>query len=161
MTTSTREEALHTKKINKPITERFTDITDKQNDTDLTSYSVFSLDHTTILSDSQLELLKQYHTEFFDIDLTIYKNEIIIEGILSRIKQSGIPFLYDQGGFENIKFSGSKDKIYFKTYLEHKSSINLWNFVHTKKHRPYYHIEDREIHKTVANYYYKIINEQT
>lgn len=159
MTTSTREDVLHTKKIQKPIHDRFTDIADKQADTDLTSYSVFSLDHTTILSDEQLILLKQYHTEFFDLDLTIYKNELIIEAVLSRLEQSGIPFVYDQGGFENPKFIGTQDRIYFEKYLRHKSVINLWNFVHTKKHRPYYHIEDDTIHKLVANYYFNLINE--
>ena len=159
MTTSTREEVLHTEKVEKPIYDRFTDITDKQTGTDLTSYSVFSLDHTTILSDEQLLLLKQYHTEFFDMDLTIYKNELIIEGILSRLEQSGISFVYDQGGFENPKFTGTRDRIYFEKYLRHKSAINLWNFVHIKKHRPYYHIEEKSIHKLVANYYFNLINE--
>ena len=74
MTTSTREDVLHTNKVDKLISNRFTDITNNSGTTDLTSYSVFSLDQTTILAEYQLQLLKQYHTEFFDIDLTIYKN---------------------------------------------------------------------------------------
>lgn len=159
MTTSTREEVLYTEKIQNSLYNRFADITDKQSGTDLTSYSVFSLDQTTILSDKQLLLLKQYHAEFFDLNLTIYKNELIIEGVLSRLEQSGISFVYDQGGFENPKFTGTQDRIYFEKYLKHKSAINLWNFVHAKKHRPYYHIEDGLIHKRVAEYYYNRINE--
>lgn len=159
MTASTREEVIHNSKVDKPIWERFTDITNKQSSTDLTSYSIFSLDHTTILSAQQLTLLKEFHSEFFDIDLTIYKNELIIEGVLSRLAQSGIPFVYDQGGFENPKFSGTKDKIYFEKYLKNKSAINLWNFAHVKKHRPYYHIEDALIHKHIANYYFDLLNE--
>lgn len=157
MTTSTREEVRHFKKLEKSIYDRFTDITNQQLDTDLTSYSVFSLDHTTILNNSQLSLLKKYHNEFFDIDLCIYKNELIIEGVLSRLEQSGIKFIYDQGGFENQKFYGTKDKIYFKKYLKHKSAINLWNFVNTKKHRPYYHIDDELIQLNVAKYYMDLL----
>lgn len=160
MTTSTREDVKYRKKVIDPICSRFTDITDKQFEKDLTSYSVFSLDHTTILTEQQLLLLKKYHEEFFDIDLTIYKNELIIEGVLSRLQQSGIEFVYDQGGFENTKFTGTKDKVYFAKYLKHKSAINLWNFVNEKKHRPYYHINDIQIHNSVAEYYFKLINGQ-
>ncbi len=161
LTSSTRDDVLHNKVFSKEFAFRYTDITDKAADTDLTSYSIFSLDHTTILSDKQLSILKRYHTEFFDVELTVYKNELIIEGILSRLKNSDIPFVFDQGGFENPKFAETKDKIYFKNYLDCKSVINLWNFAHSKKHRPYYHIEDLEIHKAVADYYFKLINEQT
>ena len=161
LTSSTRDDVLHSKVYSKEFELRYTDISNRSPDTDLTSYSIFSLDHTTILSDRQLSILKQYHAEFFDLELTIYKNEIIIEGILSRLKNSNIPFVFDQGGFENPKFTETKDKIYFKNYLDYKSAVNLWNFAHSKKHRPYYHIEDTEIHKTVADYYFKLINEQT
>lgn len=159
MTSSTREDVTHKQSVEKNIFKRYTDISNQTLETDLTSYSIFSLDHTTILSENQLALLRQYHGEFFDMDLTIYKNEIIIEGILSRLAASNIPFIYDQGGFENTKFSNTIDKIYFKNYLKHKSAINLWNFTHGKKHRPYYHIEDLEIHKNVADYYLKLIYE--
>lgn len=161
MTTSTREEVKHTEKISESIYNRFTDITNQQAHTDITSYSVFSLDQTTILNSQQLCLLKKYHTEFFDIDLTIYKNELIIEGVLSRLEQSNIKFVFDQGGFENSKFTGTKDKVYFAKYLKHKSAINLWNFVHDKKHRPYYHIDNETIHYSVSEYYFNLINEQT
>lgn len=163
MTTSTREEVKHRLETDpKDLANRFTNVADQKSDTDITSYSVFSLDHTTVLENQQLDLLKEYHTSFFDLELTIYKNEIIIEGVLSRLQQSKIPFVYDQGGFENPKFTGTQDKIYFKNYLKHRSQINLWNFVHSKKHRPYYHIEDKKIHCDIAEYYYqRILNEKT
>lgn len=160
-TTSTRDDVQHRKVNKKEFAQRYTNIANDTNDTDLTSYSVFSLDNTTVMSDLQLSILRQYHAEFFDLNLTVYKNEILIEGILSRLKNSGIPFVYDQGGFENAKFVDTKDKIYFTDYLEYKSPVNLWNFTHSKKHRPYYHIEDLSIHKNVADYYSKLINEQT
>ena len=161
MTTSTREEVLHREKTQSGVIDRFTNIAEPEKSTDLTSYSIFSLDHTTILNRQQLQLLQKYHKSFFDLDLTIYKNELIIESVLNRLEQSQIPFVYDQGGFENTRFTNTKDKVYFKRYLKHKSGINLWNFARTKKHRPYYHIEDPKIHEDVACYYYKIINEQT
>ena len=47
-------------------------------------------------------------------------------------------------------------KEYFKNYQEHKSTINIWDYVIGKPivHRPYYHIQDRSIHQQLADYYY-------
>lgn len=143
------------------LLNRFVDITNPDSTKNLTSYSVQSLNDTTLFDTAQLNMLKQYHSAFFDIDVAIYKNELIIEGVLSKLHTSGIPFKFDQGGYEHASFSNSK-KNYFTAYSEYRSEICVWDYV-TKnlKHRPYYHIEDQLIHEEIAEYYYNLINDQT
>jgi hypothetical protein len=69
---------------------------------------------------------------------------------------SKIPFLFDQGGFEHSKFGGST-KLYFKKFDQYRSQVNLWDHGNTALYRPYYHITDPDIHKSVADYYIKEI----
>jgi hypothetical protein len=107
---------------------------------------------TTPFSQRQLAILKDYYTEFFDLDLAIYQNQITIEHTLHKLTNSGIPFLFDQGGFENPSY-GNVTKQYFEQYKNYRSEINLWNFERTAKYRPYFHIVNSEIHKAVADYY--------
>lgn len=161
-TSSVRDDVrFNTIEIDKQLLDRFVDITNPVADKNLTSYSVHNLNDTTLFDNSQLSVLKQYHTAFFDIDIAVYRNSLIIEGILSKLKESNIPFKFDQGGFEHKSFSNSK-KNYFVAYNEYCSEICAWDYVPKKlKHRPYYHIEDRRIHKEIAEYYYNLINEQT
>lgn len=161
-TSSIREDVrLASATTNKSLLDRFVDITDPDKTKDLTSYSVQSLNSTTVFDNSQLNVLKQYHSDFFDIDLAVYKNELLIEGVLSKLKSSGIPFTFDQGGFEHPSFLNVK-KNYFATYNEYRSEICLWDYVGKNlTHRPYYHITDRAIHKEIANYYYNLINDKT
>jgi hypothetical protein len=143
------------------LLDRFVDITNPDDTKNLTSYSVQSLNDTTLFDATQLTMLKQYHSAFFDLDVAIYRNELIIEGVLSKLCTSGIPFKFDQGGFEHPSFSNSK-KNYFTAYSKYRSEICVWDYV-TKnlKHRPYYHIDDQLIHEEIANYYYNLINDKT
>ena len=161
-TSSVREDVvLNTAESFADLLDRFVDIANPVEGKNLTSYSVQSLNDTTLFDTSQLNMLKQYHATFFDLDVAIYRNELIIEGVLSKLKTSGIPFKFDQGGFEHASFSNSK-KNYFTAYNNHRSEICVWDYV-TKdlKHRPYYHIEDQLIHEEIAEYYYKLINDKT
>jgi hypothetical protein len=158
MTTSTREDIPHTVASLKDMSQRYTNIADPSTDTDLTSYSIFSLDNTTILSDSQLKLLTEYHKNFFDLDVSIYKSKLICEATLQHLVDSNIPFVFDQGGFENTNFTGASSTAYFENYIAHKSAFNLWDYYTTKKHRPYYHIQDTDVHERVADYYYNLIS---
>jgi protein-tyrosine-phosphatase len=161
-TSSTREVVkLRPIKQHKQLLNRIVDITNPTHTTDLTSYSYASLDNTTLFNNTQLLLLKQYHSEFFDIDVAVYNNQLIIESVLSKLVDSNIPFLFDQGGFEHRSFLNSSPMKYFKKYSNFFSDINLWDFVinQPQTHRPYYHIKDISIHTKIANYYYnKIIN---
>lgn len=161
-TSSVRDDVLLTSgSSDSDLLDRFVDITQPESSKNLTSYSIKSLDDTTLFDNTQLNMLKQYHAMFFDIDIAIYRNELIIEGILSKLKASGISFKFDQGGFEHPAFSNSK-KNYFKTYNEYRSEICVWDYV-TKniKHRPYFHIEDQLIHEEIAEYYYKLVYDKT
>lgn len=113
---------------------------------------------TTPFDPEQLRILKEYFTEFFDMDLAIYENKIIIEHTLQKIHVSGIPFLFDQGGFEHPKFEKSNTG-YFEHFARYRSQVNLWDYADARKYRPYFHITDPEIHKHVADYYTQEINQ--
>ena len=110
---------------------------------------------TTPFDQATLKLLKQYYTEFFDLDLEIYQNKCIIENTLQKLVDSQIPFLFDQGGFEHTKFGAVNTK-YFSKFDGYRSKINLWNYTVTRDYRPYYHITDSKVHQEVANYYLEV-----
>jgi hypothetical protein len=117
-------------------------------------FSYHTVDQTTTPFDStQLKILKQYYTEFFDLELAVYENKCIIENTLHKLVQSSIPFLFDQGGFEHSSFGSTN--IYFEQFDQYRSKINLWDYARTRSYRPYYHIVDSDVHKHVAEYYTK------
>lgn len=154
-TTSTRHDVeLHANQCFTDLLDRFVDIACPDDRKDLTSYSSCSLDSTTKFNNQQLNLLRKYHSEFSNLDLSIYHNELIIHATLSRLVESSCPFLFDQGGFEHKSFGGVK-KEYFKNYQSYRSDINIWDYVIGKPivHRPYYHIQDSNTHQLIANYY--------
>lgn len=115
------------------------------------SYHTASMENTQF-TPAQLRILKEYYTEFFDLDLAIYQNAITIEHTLNRIRSQGVRFLFDQGGFENPQF-GSVGQHYFAEFQDHRSEINLWDLVDRRIYRPYYHIVDAMAHQQVADYY--------
>lgn len=123
---------------------------------EIVPYSIHSLDHTTPFDQDQLAILKSYTAEFFDLELAIYENKCIIESMLSRLLDSGIPFKWDQGGFEHPGYGGVKK--YFQKFDEYRSAINLWDYAEQRLYRPYYHISDAKIHQWVADYYCEQIN---
>lgn len=143
------------------LLDRYVDITNPDLAKTVTSYSVTSLNNTTPFTEDQLAVLKLYHKSFFDLDIAIHQNELVIEGTLSKLVASGIPFTFDQGGFEHPKFANARDS-YFEIYKKYRSEICLWDYVdELLMHRPYYHITDHAIHEEIANYYYNLINEKT
>jgi len=106
---------------------------------------------TTPFDSNALRILKEYYTEFFDLDLAIYQNAITIEHTLARLVQSGRPFRFDQGGFEHSSYGGTGE--YFTQYAQYRSRYNLWDHADTRKFRPYYHVTHSHIHQQVAEYY--------
>lgn len=115
-------------------------------------YSYHSVSELTSPFDPrQLHILKEYYTEFFDLDLAIYENQCIIENTLQKLVNSDTPFLFDQGGFEHASF-GSKQQ-YFSRFAQYRSAVNLWDYARTRSYRPYYHITDSVTHRAVADYY--------
>lgn len=115
-------------------------------------YSIHSLDSTAPFSKQQLQLLKDYTAEFFDLDLAIYQNQVIIESVLHRLVDNSVPFLFDQGGFEHTSYGGTEK--YFQKFDAYRSDINLWDYADKRTYRPYYHIKDLNIHSKVSEYYY-------
>lgn len=116
-------------------------------------HTMKTVDH--VLDKEQINLLKRYYVEFFDISIAIYENQCIIENTLQKLVNSGINFLFDQGGFEHPSFGATAQ--YFKQFDQYRSAINLWDYSRTRDYRPYYHITDPEIHRQVADYYIKEI----
>ena len=109
---------------------------------------------TTKFNNRQLNIMREYYTEFFDLDLAIYHNQCIIQNTLQKLMDSGIPFRFDQGGFEHPKFEATRSD-YFAKFNSYRSTINLWDHANTRDYRPYYHIRDAEVHYSIAQYYIK------
>lgn len=107
---------------------------------------------TTPFDPRQLKILKDYFTEFFDLELAVYQNQITIEHTLQKILESGTPFLFDQGGFEHAGY-GNSGSGYFVRFDQHRSRMNLWDHAQNRQYRPYFHITDPAVHETVADYY--------
>jgi hypothetical protein len=108
----------------------------------------------TKFDDRQLNIIREYYTEFFDLDLAIYHNQCIIQNTLQKLADSGIPFRFDQGGFEHSSFGATPAK-YFGKFDHYRSAVNLWDYANTRDYRPYYHIRDAQVHQQVAQYYIK------
>ena len=106
---------------------------------------------TTPFDPNALRILKEYYTEFFDLNLAVYQNSVTIEHTLNKLISSGRPFRFDQGGFEHASYGGTGE--YFTQYDRYRSRFNLWDHVDVRVFRPYYHIQDQHIHQQVAEYY--------
>jgi hypothetical protein len=119
---------------------------------ELISFSILR-PYRSHLTAAESTLIKQYHTEFFDLPLAIYKDSCIIANMLYTLEKSGIPFLFDQGGFEHARFGASRSR-YFADYDHRRSAVNLWDYATTEQERPLYHITDADRHRTIAEYYY-------
>jgi hypothetical protein len=109
---------------------------------------------TTKFNNHQLQIIREYYTEFFNLDLAIYHNQCIIQNTLQKLMDCNIPFRFDQGGFEHPKF-GAEPIEYFAKFNNNRSAINLWDYADTRDYRPYYHIRDAEVHQHIAQYYIK------
>jgi len=107
-------------------------------------------EETTPFDRNSLRILKEYYTEFFDLSLAVYQNAITIEHTLNKLVSSGLPFRFDQGGFEHVSMGG---RICFTEYNSTRSDLCLWDFSRTREYRPYYHITDAKIHQDIATYY--------
>lgn len=119
-------------------------------------YSLLSLDETTPFNQRQLQILRDHTLEFFDLTLSVYENQLIIEAMLTRLQDSKIPFVFDQGGFEHASYGGHQQ--YFTKFNQYRSSINLWDYAEKRSYRPYHHIDNPAVHETIANYYKSVYN---
>lgn len=119
------------------------------------SYSIHNLDSLIPFNHQQISILKNYINEFFNLDIAVYNNMCVIERVLYKLKESGIPFIFDQGGFEHPSYGAST--VYFEMFDQYKSAINLWDNVPKRSFRPYYHIRDVDRHRQISQYFYEYI----
>lgn len=142
--------------------DRFTRIAEVDNyadSRDLACYSIYSLNETCVFSTSDMAAIKDYQSRLFDLDLAIYENQCIIESSLSKLQRSNIPFVFDQGGFENPNFGDVRRFDYFKEFDQYRSQINQWSLskIIPAKNHSHFHITDPAVHKTIADYYYNYV----
>lgn len=160
-TSVTRNIVQYTDQKQDNLLDRFYSLTEQDNtNKDLTSYTIWSTKTALALSQEQRNLLDSYNENFFDIDVAIHRDSLIIEATLQRLVDSDIPFLFDQGGFEHPSYGGVGT--YFTKYDKYRSGLCLWDYADTRTHRPYFHIQDQSIHDTIAEYYNNfILDKQT
>jgi hypothetical protein len=150
-TSSVRSTALIAKD-NSELLDRFFNKT-------LVPYSIPTVaERAPTLKKEHIALIKTYHAEFFDLDLSIYESQCIIENTLRKLVNSGIDFKFDQGGFEHPRFGGATEK-YFVEFQQHRSQYNLWDYALVNQYRPYFHITDSAVHQIIADYYTGLIND--
>ena len=117
---------------------------------EIVPFSWMSLDDTSPFDDRTLDMLKQLFDKI-DLDTEIARNKLIIEATLQQLVDSGIPFKFDQGGFEHPSYGGVGN--YFIKYDQYRSELCLWDYANIRTHRPYFHIQDQSVHDMIADYY--------
>ena len=156
-TSVTRDIVQYTEQKQDSLFDRFYSLTEQDNtDKDLTSYTIWSTKTALALTQEQRDQIDSYNKNFFDIDVAIHRDSLIIEATLQRLVDSNIPFQFDQGGFEHPSYGGVGT--YFTKYDQYRSKLCLWDYADTRTHRPYYHITDQTIHDNLANYYQQCID---
>lgn len=122
---------------------------------DLACYSIKSLNDTCVFDKDRISLIRNYQIEMFDLDLAIAENQYMIESSLYALESSGIPFIFDQGGFENPSFGDIKTTDYFQRFSRYKSELNQWTEYSKLPPSgiPHLHIVDQLVHERIADYY--------
>jgi len=149
-TACTRNEALVLPATDQPLMTRF-------NTHELVSYSIYR-PYRSHLTTADQTAIYNFHRRYTDLELNIFRDYCILLGTLTRLQQSQIPFLFDQGGFEHPRFGGSRE--YFAEFVAQRSDINVWDYGTTVDERPYYHIKEAETHRRIADYYYTEITQR-
>ena len=154
-TSVTRGEVKFRERTHEDLYDRFYNLIDPDKNTNLSSYTVLAVEDAFALTNEQQELLKKYNKEFFDLDLAIHRDKLIIEATLQKLVDSNIPFKFDQGGFEHPGYGGVGT--YFTKYKDYRSKYCLWDYANTRDLRPYFHIQDQKVHDMIADYYNNFI----
>jgi hypothetical protein len=157
----------HVQKVNQPnadIYNRFVRIGDQNDDVgmrDLACYSIHSLNETCVFDKDDITAIKDYQSRLFDLDLAIYENKCIIESSLYQLTEHNIPFIFDQGGFENPMFGNVRRTDYFSRFNKNKSKINQWTLssYSPNTNMAHFHITDPTVHAQIADYYTTTIDQ--
>ena len=139
----------------KPATDL--DLMSRFNCHELVSYSVFRPYRSHLNTEDQ-QAISDFHLRYTDLELNIFRDHTLLLGTLLRLQQAGIPFLFDQGGFEHPRFGGSRE--YFTEFDSVRTELNVWDYGTTVDERPYYHITEAAIHQQIADYYYTEITQR-
>jgi hypothetical protein len=144
-----------------PLLDRYYKYYRPVEDPTFVCYSPVTLEKTNVLSEQQKQLLKQYHLEFSDLELSIQKHYYFIQGALDSLSNGSIPFRFSTGGFEHESYLGHRSKMLDKLeqFSIYQSPYNLWDYITDfKRARPYFHITDQQVNAEIASYYAKWIN---
>jgi hypothetical protein len=133
------------------------DLMTRFNQQELVSYSVFR-PYRSALTPTDQQVIYDFHQRYNDLELNIFRDHCILLGTLSKLQQAGIPFRFDQGGFEHPRFGGQRE--YFAEFDSVRSKYNVWDYGTTQDERPYYHIKEPETHSRIADYYYTEITQR-
>ena len=111
--------------------------------------------------ENESEIENKYYLESEINYLEKLKNELgyYIDDRIQKLVDSNIPFIFDQGGFENLQYGAIKNS-YFEKFKKYQSKKNLWNYCHNRPFRPYYHLIDNNITDEIAQYYCNLIHDE-
>jgi hypothetical protein len=152
-TSSMRTVIKYNKQIKSDILDRIYSPSGNKNQFDLISFPYAGADLYGVLTNDQVDILKQYVTEFVDLDLLRFENYYIIKDALETLIQSKIKFTFSLGGFDHRSFTDDTP-FDFSKFNQFQCPINLWDYCDRKKQlRPWYHVLDHTIHDNLVEYY--------
>jgi hypothetical protein len=152
-TSSMRTVIKYNKQIKSDILDRIYSPSGNKNQFDLISFPYAGADLYGVLTNDQVDILKQYVTEFVDLDLLRFENYYIIKDALETLIQSKIKFTFSLGGFDHRSFT-DETPFDFSKFNQFQCPINLWDYCDRKKQlRPWYHVLDHTIHDNLVEYY--------
>jgi hypothetical protein len=152
-TSSMRTIVKYNKQINSNLLDRIYHAPHNKNEFDLISFPYAGAELYNVLTANQLSILKDYVSEFVDLDLLRSENYFIIKDALETLVQSKIKFNFSLGGFDHQSFT-TQTNFNFSKFIQHQCPINLWDHCSAKKQlRPWYHVADINIHSNLAEYY--------
>lgn len=143
-----------------PLLDRFFQFHRSDNLWSLITTSPLSVYKNPILNKQQQNAIKNFYTEFHDMQLDVKKNFIFIKYTIEELIQSQKKFIFSTGGFEHKSFMNNKSEYAqeFDRYKQWQSMYNLWDHITDfKSARPYFHITDPDTTTKIAEYYKKFI----
>jgi hypothetical protein len=157
-TSSLRTVIKYNKQITTTLLDRIYRAGNNKNLFDLISFPYAGAELYNILDTYQLSVLKNYFTEFVDLDLLRYENYYLIKDALETLHQSKINFSYSLGGFDHKMFC-KQSPFDFKKFKKYQTPINLWDhYTQQRTLRPWFHVVDADIQVQLTNYYKSIID---
>lgn len=126
----------------------------------LVSTSPLSIHKNPILNKKQQHTIKNFYTEFHDMQLDVKKNFIFIKYTINELIRSQKKFIFSTGGFEHESYMNVESEYLcaFDEYQRWQSKYNLWDYITDfKSARPYFHITDHEITTKISEYYKNFI----